>query len=331
MFEQYISELLFKYDSIILPGFGAFVLKYIPATIHPVENRLSPPSKIISFDPSQNYNDGILANYISEKKRISFIEANNEILAYVNEINKILSENKQVVLQKIGCFSKSADNTISFAPDTSINYNLETFSMDEIVSAPILRDDIKERLQKQFAENKRTVNERKKFSRAAIWITIIIVILCGNAGTLLIIKPDFIHNIKLVSLFKSSKKNKNIVIKEQTKIQNDSIKKENRPATDTTKTDTSAIKEKCSDQKSLTGQPGEKSYYIVSASFRIKENADNYSLTLKQKGYDPKVIFMEDKGLYAVSYNTYSSPTEAAQALSKITSSENSSAWILYH
>ena len=328
MFEQYISELLFKYDSIILPGFGAFVLQYIPASIQPIENKLSPPTKIISFDSTQNLNDGILANHISEKKRIYFIEANSEILAFVNEINKKLSENKSVVLQKIGSFAKSADNKISFTPDTSVNYNMETFGMDEFVSAPIIRDDIKERLQKQFSENKRTAKQKKGFSKAAIWIIIIIVFLCGSAGTIIIIKPAFIHDI---SFFKYSEKNKKIINKEKTIIQKDSDKNKNITVANAVKTDTPATNENLSETKSIDNKNGEKYFYIISATFRVKENAEKYAASLKEKGYDPQLIFLEDKKLYAVSYNSFSAQSEAKQALSKINSSENPSAWILYH
>ena len=328
MFEQYISELLYKYDSIILPGFGAFVLKYIPASIHHIENKLSPPSKIILFDASQNLNDGILANHISEKKRISFIEANSEILAFVNEINKNLSANKPVILQKIGRFTKSADNNISFTPDITTNYNLETFGLDEIVSAPIIRDDIKERLQKQFSENKRTAKQKKGLSKAAIWITIIFVVLCGSIGTFIIIKPAFIHNI---SFFNSSEKNKEIIGKEKIIIQKDSDKNKNISSANTVKTDTPAANENLSETKSIDNKNGEKYFYIISATFRVKENAEKYAASLKEKAYDPQLIFLEDKKLYAVSYNSFSAQSEAKQALSKINSSENPNAWILYH
>ena len=328
MFEQYISELLFKYDSIILPGFGAFVLQYIPASIQPIENKLSPPTKIISFDATQNLNDGILANHISEKKRISFIEANSEILVFVNEINKKLSEYKPVILQKIGSFTKSTNNKISFTPDTSVNYNMESFGMAEIVSAPIIRDDIKERLQKQFSENKRTAKQKKGFSKVAILIAIIVVVLCGSIGTLIIIKPAFIHEF---SLFKSSEKNKKIISKEKYIIQKDSNKNGNKTAVNIAKTDTPAVKEILSETKSTENKTGEKYFYIISATFRVKENAEKYAATLKEKNYAPQLIFLEDKKLYAVSYNSYSAQSEAKQALSKINSSENPSAWILYH
>ena len=316
MFEQYISELFYKYDSVILPGLGAFVLKYIPASIHPIENKLSPPSKIVSFDPAQNYNDGILANYISDKKRISFIEANNEILAFVSETNKILSEGKQVILPGIGSFSRFSDNNLSFSPDTSVNYNLETFGMEEIISPPVLRDDIKERLQKQFSENKRTAKQKKAFPKAAIWTLSLVIVIVICIGAIFIIKP---FNASRLSENKAK-----TVISEQQKIKDTTQKKENIASTDTLNTDTSTVSKNTSDESSV------KHFYIISASFRIKNNADNYIQTLKKKGYNSEAIYLQEKGLYVVSYNSYATQAEAEQALSKILSGENTSAWILH-
>jgi nucleoid DNA-binding protein len=310
MFEQYISELLYKYDSVILPGFGAFVLKYVPTSIHPVENKLTPPSKIVSFDLSMKQNDGILANYISEKKRISFIEANNEIRDFVNKLNKTLSEEKQISFQKIGSFSRSDDSVLSFTPDLSANYNLETFGMGEIAYKPILRDDIKERLQKQFSENTRNLHEKKKFYKTTIWIVSAVVVAI-LAITIPFTNFDFI--------FKKSTKTEKPIIKET------SLKKENKPIADTIKADTSSVSKKNQDQ------PAGKKYYIISGSFRVKENAENYVQTLKNKGYNPEVIFMQDKGMYAVSYNSYATPGDADMELSKIRTNDNPGAWILYH
>jgi hypothetical protein len=36
--EQYISELLYKYDCVIVPGLGGFVANYKSATIQPIQS-----------------------------------------------------------------------------------------------------------------------------------------------------------------------------------------------------------------------------------------------------------------------------------------------------
>jgi nucleoid DNA-binding protein len=317
MFEQFISELLYTYDSVILPGFGAFVLKYIPASIHPVENKMTPPLKIVSFEPGINQNDGILANHISEKKKISFIEANKEILHFVEGLGRTLSEGRTVTLQKLGSFSAESDGTILFSPDLSVNYNLETSGMEEISFRPVLRDDIQERLHKQFSENARIPGEKKRFSRAAIWIFVAAVVIAGTALALYFIQPDFI--------FRPSATAEKTVVSEKQGSQKVVGKNINTPSGDTLKKDTLSASE------DLSSPASDKKYYVISGSFRVKENAENYLETLKKQAYHPNVILLQDKGMYAVSYDSYAAAADAEAELSRIRKSENSAAWILYH
>ena len=70
--EQYISKLLYQYDCVIVPGLGGFVANYKSATIQPVQNTFSPPSKGISFNKNLNNNDGLLANFIAQEETVSF-------------------------------------------------------------------------------------------------------------------------------------------------------------------------------------------------------------------------------------------------------------------
>jgi nucleoid DNA-binding protein len=321
MIEKYISELLYKYDNVILPGFGAFILKNFPASINPLDNKLAPPSSHVTFDPSSKNNDGILANYISEKEKISFFDACNKILLFTEEIIKSLSEGKTCVFQKIGTFTTSTDNSISFTPDVSVNYNLETIGMGELVSSPIARDDKKSKPGNNDAENSTSHKGKRKHSKVAIWIICITVILGIGIAVILIVKPYILFN----------KENRKIVVtKESSKKKNQSNRNEKTLPTDTLKKQDTTSKIVDNNPVNSSEQATSEKYYIISASFRIKENAMNYMQTLKQKGYGSDMIFLEDRGLYVVSYNVYTSETEAEQSLTKI-KPENSVAWILKH
>jgi|GEM_PF-2210073 len=324
MMEQYISDLLYKFDTVTLPGFGAFVLRYQPATIDTNTNQLSPPSKIVSFDASLKNNDGILANSISEKEKISFFDACSKILTFVEETNKSLDSGNSVVMQKLGTFSKSTDNAILFTADTSTNYNLETFGMGSVAAPQVLQANIPTTSQQSATIKTIPLQKKRRFPKAAIWVLIIVVILGGSGGALFILKPDFIQNLKISELLIPSDKKENPEIKAEQKVsEKHEVLKENI-LQDTIATDTSS-------QNNQSIQNSNGSFHIISASFRIKENADNYVQTLKQKGYDSKVFFLDDKGLYVVSYNSYASKAEADEALQKIKSTENANAWVLNH
>jgi hypothetical protein len=57
--ETYISDLLYRYDCVTIPGFGAFLTQRVSAKIHESTHTFYPPKK-----------DGLLANYIAEVEKI---------------------------------------------------------------------------------------------------------------------------------------------------------------------------------------------------------------------------------------------------------------------
>ena len=71
-FEKHISDLLFRYQCVIVPGFGAFLTKETSAIIDVENNVFNAPTKLISFNANLKNNDGLLANRISDSEKISF-------------------------------------------------------------------------------------------------------------------------------------------------------------------------------------------------------------------------------------------------------------------
>ena len=86
---KYIIELLHKHDCVIIPGFGAFLTKYIPASHD--NNVFSPPKKSVTFNGMLKENDGLLANEISAKENISY---NASLKQIKKEVKALLSSLK---------------------------------------------------------------------------------------------------------------------------------------------------------------------------------------------------------------------------------------------
>ena len=61
---QLISTLLYRYECVVVPGFGAFLSQRISAKIDPQSHAFYPPKKRLSFNEQLQSNDGILANYV---------------------------------------------------------------------------------------------------------------------------------------------------------------------------------------------------------------------------------------------------------------------------
>jgi len=73
--ETYISDLLYRYECVTVPGFGAFLSQKTSAIINEATNTFYPPSKLISFNEQIQKSDGLLAHYIADVASISFEEA----------------------------------------------------------------------------------------------------------------------------------------------------------------------------------------------------------------------------------------------------------------
>ncbi len=91
---NYISDLLYRYECVILPGFGAFLTQKKSAHFDETINAFFPPKKLISFNAQLKKNDGLLANYIADSKEISYPAAVYKIEEFVLQLNHELEKNK---------------------------------------------------------------------------------------------------------------------------------------------------------------------------------------------------------------------------------------------
>lgn len=183
---KHISELLYSYDCVMVPGFGGFICNYRPADIHPVLNSISPPAKAISFNKNLTGNDGLLANYISEKKNISYDTATALISGWVSASLSLLNNHDTLKLSGIGEFSINIEGNLQFTPYTDVNYLKSSYGLKTIHALPVAH-------QKEFSlptatEEKKPVKTRtfKKRSRPWARIAALVLLLLTIAGTSLL-------------------------------------------------------------------------------------------------------------------------------------------------
>lgn len=318
MIPQYLSELLLRFDTVILPGLGLFQLKNIPASIK--GDNILPPGKILLFESSVKNNDGVLANYISEKNRISFFDACTQILDFVEKIQKNLNDGSDVTLEKIGVLKKDTAGIIGFTADTSVNYNIDSFGLNAITAI-----SLSENQKENKSKSKEVQSEKKKkFPVAAIWIISIVLFIGTGAATVYFIKPELFNKIGINI---NSQKQDNSVLVTEKKTENNPSG--NQSGSVNQNDSIINVNQSNGNQISQTQQQGNVRYYIIAASFRIKENANNYVIQLSSNGHKSESIFMPEKNLYVVSYDAYDDKAQAEQALASIRVSGNQAAWIL--
>jgi hypothetical protein len=340
-----IAELLHKHECVIVPGLGGFLTSYSPARIHPVNHVFVPPSRYIVFNANLTYNDGILANYISEVKNISFRESMDQIIHWVNEqLNKI-KNGKECTIDNIGSFSFDRENNLQFEPSNKVNYLADSYGLSSFVSPPIKRyDDILLNLPVKKKLNNRSISGKLKW--AAVLLPFAGVALWGSMHTR-DISSLYMNYSSLMPWENASRsydpnreplKSTGIVYTELATV-NSSVLMDRSGLTTLDQTvpevvsePQSAIPQKSTpDKEENQATPSKIKFHIIGGAFRIFENAGNYVDALKRKGYSASIVDKNRHGLYVVSISGYTDKESAVAQLAYVRTNENPDAWLMMH
>ena len=123
---KYISDLLYRYECVIVPNFGGFVTNEISAKVNHFTHTFYAPSKQLTFNSHLKNNDGLLANYIASAENISYLKA-LEIINKEVESWKSSLKNEELEVENIGSFSLNKDGNYIFEPTNSTNYLTSSF------------------------------------------------------------------------------------------------------------------------------------------------------------------------------------------------------------
>tara|TARA_B100000579_G_scaffold379691_1_gene347187 strand:- start:2195 stop:3568 length:1374 start_codon:yes stop_codon:yes gene_type:complete len=129
--ENYIFDLLKQHDCVIITGFGGFILNPRPAYINAITHQIFPPSKFIAFNKNLCQNDGLLANFISEKEKISYNEACVEILKFSRKAKLKISRGETIIFDKIGEIFQNDTGKFAFKWDDNYNFNKHSYGLKQ--------------------------------------------------------------------------------------------------------------------------------------------------------------------------------------------------------
>ena len=293
---NYISDLLYRYDCVIVPDFGGFVANRVGAQVNNFTHTFSPPTKQITFNGLLKHNDGLLANYIASSENISFEKASSAIsLSVIRWKNELQS--KSVKIENLGSLSLTENKKIVFEPLTTVNYLTESFGLSTIESPAISRykQQVKPLIASPRKEVKRGIPVFVKYAAtAAILLTI-------GFSTY----NDY-QNKQQNEVFASQEKELHKKIQSATFIIENPLPTINL----------NVVKEV-------------NSFHVVAGSFQFVENAKKKVKQLKVKGFNAKIIGMNKWGLTQVAFESYSTRNEATKHLYKIRETVSKDAWLL--
>lgn len=161
-----ISDLLFVRDTVVVPGFGAFVKKPTSAHVNPVANYFAMPSCEIVFDANLREDNDLVVGYMAEKNDIPDDEARRLLAMFVSDCFNSLKQKKNVVLNHIGTLSYDWAGDLVFEQDKSVNYNADAFGLCDFSPVPVIRskskDEIKEEIERQQKDKNTPVTVDEK-------------------------------------------------------------------------------------------------------------------------------------------------------------------------
>lgn len=295
--DQYISDLLYRYECVIVPEFGAFLTQYKSAQLSTNNNTFYPPKKVISFNNQLINNDGILVDYIASCLKISYEEANKRVIEQVNEINTTLKRGTTIVLKNIGELTKKEAH-LHFEPTYSVNYLTEAFGLNTFSSTSINRGDQKR--DDGAIVLQPTPQHRPWLKYAAVGAIAIMATTFGGY--------NYLNKVKTHNIAAQQSATKQI----EQQLQHATFAIENPlPAI------TVAFSQPVGN------------YHIVGGAFRAKENAQKRVAQLTAKGYNAHILGVNSFGLHQVAFDSYATAQEAKIALQNIRKNDQKSAWLL--
>ncbi|WP_343618137.1 SPOR domain-containing protein [Flavobacterium sp.] len=314
--ETYIAQLLYRYQCVTVPGFGAFLTEIQSAQLNESTNSFFPPKKLISFNSRLKNNDGLLANHVAQAEGISYGTAVNAIANEVTNWKKTLEENGVISLKNIGDIRLNYENNFIFTPNDQTNYLTSSFGLSPFVS-PLVKKEIFEKKIEQIAEKKPVPlyeNEETKSSGSFLKYAAILVLGLGITGS--IGYPLYQNQIATQTLVVEGAVQKKV----QNKIQEATFFIQNplpavNMAVDSAKTET--VEEK------------KMPYHIMAGAFRSEANARKAYNQLIKDGYQARMLSENKHGLFPVLYGSYATMSEAEKAQKEIQKGENPDAWIL--
>lgn len=112
MIATYIQELLATNNRVIVPNYGAFLVR---ATSKSKDaNTLEEKLKDVYFSPFLKFNDELLEKYIIKKEDVTKEQANEKITTFINDVKKELDLEKPFIIEGFGLFVADKQGKVQF-------------------------------------------------------------------------------------------------------------------------------------------------------------------------------------------------------------------------
>ncbi|MDE3742257.1 SPOR domain-containing protein [Maribacter polysaccharolyticus] len=310
--EHYISDLLYRYNCVVVPGLGAFLSQTKPATLNKQTNSFYPPSKSLSFNKQLSSNDGLLVSYMAEVEKCSYEEMLPQVTEQIAQWKHRLDQGDRLSLENIGDLKMNKEGRILFQPSYEVNHLTSSFGLSSFVSSEITREILKqevvgieEKVPFIITPERRNASSWRPYMKYAA--ILLLALSTGLTGY-----RFYMGNLDQQQL---------VVEKAQEKV--------SQSIQEATFFDTAPLELPTLSLKVATKKPEVAMHHIVAGAFRFKVNADKKINELKRRGYNATYLGTNDHGLHMVTFSSYTDVDEALKNLRTIKSTQSKDAWLL--
>jgi len=306
LLDKYISELLYRYQCVTIPGFGAFVTEIQSAHISGSASTFLPPRKVISFNSNIKNNDGLLANHISLTEKITYENAVFKITSVVNSWISALENKDKVSLENIGEIYVNGEYNWVFQPSNTVNYLVSSFGLNSFVSPEMKRETLLKQVEVFEVKKPIVLIPEKKKNYSYLKYAAAVTLFLG-AG-LSAYKIQYDQKVATDTLTVQKEVQKEV----QNRIQQATFFIDN-PIT----TVELAVKEE------------KRPYHLIAGAFRSEINAEKAQKLLIEQGYPARILEKNKHGLIPVAYGSFKTSEEAESLKAKLFKEDNIESWLL--
>ncbi len=306
----YLSDLLYRHECVVIPGYGALISRRVPAQHFASTNTLYPPKKGLSFNEQIQQNDGLLVNYIATVEKLPYQDALQEVRNYVRFLTNQIETHGEVTIHKIGRFKRTDASALEFTPMYLVNYLPEAFGLDRQEAYAVDRNIGNAPLnnpQEISVANSQAIPLQTRTNNSATWVraaAAIAILIAGSYAGLY--------------SYQTQQVNDAIAIEE---LATEQFKTKIQEASFIIATPLPSV--------TMEVAPVVKNYHVVAGAFRDPSNADKKVEQLKAQGYDARRIGVNKYGLHNVAFSSFVERNDAINELYRIRKQGNEGAWLL--
>ena len=315
-----IHQTLVNQRFVVLPKVGAFLLRKMPARIHPIHDRIEPPRDEVRFNKAIKEDDGLLVSKVSQLENIDHTEARSVVKQCVSKIEFELANRSEVNFGPLGVLSKNYEGKLIFTEAASSEQWPSQFGLASIKLQPI---DVDRKVNiKQLAPSaKKLATEFPVKKAVAYAATLALLVSLG------IIPLTNENNRNMASLsfasFVGKPKEVKYVPRNFQPMEVSASYVSSAPIADLNEPVTETLEEEVISPVEVRSNI----YYVVAGSFDSKAEATALINDLSSRGFGGLYVGQFD-GKHLVSYGTYST-LEDAKGMKASVKLGNPDAWVL--